>query len=58
MLQILTKINPENAKFKWTSVEQKVFEEIKQMVFSNVFVEYPKLKIYFIFILMKIIINL
>ena len=39
-IEPLTKLNPNKVKFKWTEVEQEVFEEIKRIVTRNVLLAY------------------
>ena len=41
LLQPLTELTPNMVKFKWTFVEQKAFDEIKQIVTYDNLLIYP-----------------
>ena len=44
MLQPLTRLMSNKVKFKWTDVEQKSFDEVKQMVAHNNLLAYTDCK--------------
>ena len=41
LIQPLTKLTLDRVNFKWTSIEQKSFDDIKLIVASNTLLEYP-----------------
>ena len=43
-LKLLTKLISANIRFKWTSVEQEAFDEVKQIVAKEVLLVCPNLK--------------